>query len=81
VLVPIKQLPFGTDPGTLSTLLDTMEHFPQANPRNAIGMTKWVLSKAPPGSALAKRAQAHLDKIDALLLDGTLRLPPPENDE
>jgi hypothetical protein len=74
VLVPMKQLPMGNDPRTLGAIMDSLEHFPNADARNAIGMCKWILANAPPGSDPGKRAQQHLDKIDAQLLAGTIRL-------
>jgi hypothetical protein len=81
VLVPVKRVPMGTDADTLDGVLNVLESFPQANPRNAIGMAKWILAHAPAGSDLARRAQAHLDKIDAMLIDGTLSLPSPGEEE
>ena len=81
VLVPMKPAPLPPNPKVLSVFLDSIEHFPHANVRNAIGISKWVLANAPPGSSLAKRAQTHIDKLDAMIFEGTLRLPPPGEDE
>lgn len=81
VLVPMKQMPIGSDEQSLSAVMDVLEKFPQANVRNTIGMTKWIIANASSSSSVAKRAQQHLDQLDAQLLNGTLRLPPPEPNE
>lgn len=80
-LVPLKAMPLPPDPETLETVLDTISQFPQANPRNNIGLTKWILKHARPNSDLAKRAQQHLDQVDALLISGEISLSDGADDE
>lgn len=81
VLVPIKRFPLPPAPDTLATLLDTIAHFPQANPRNGIGLAKWVLANSPRGSDLARQAQAHIDRIDEMLLRGEISLDDGRDEE
>ena len=79
-LVPLKAMPLSPQPAVLANVLDTIARFPEANPRNNIGLTKWVIQNAPPNSALLKSAQAHLDRVDQMILEGKIQLAE-EDDE
>ena len=80
-LVPLKGFPLPPEQVTMERVLNTISHFPEANPRNGIGLTKWILKNAPANSELAKSAQKHLDHIDQLLLDGKISLNDGSDDE
>lgn len=77
-LVAIAAFPLQPEPFVMETVLDSVSQFPQANPRRNIGIGKWVLKHAKPGSTLAKKAQTHIDEIDRLILDGKITLNPAE---
>ncbi len=75
VLVPEVALPFLPEKPTedqLANALDAISRFPRANPRRNIGITKWILHKAAPGSDLARKAEDHLQKIDAMIVQGEI---------
>ena len=80
-LIPLKAMPLPPEPDVLQTVLDTISRFPQANPRNGIGLTKWILKHAPPDSAIAQAAQRHLNLVDQMILNGTISLNDGDDNE
>jgi len=72
--VGLLPFPLGASEQILDTVLITVERFPANQPRRSIGLMKWVLKNAEPGSQIASRAQKQLDLLNTMILSGKVQL-------